>query len=352
MHTIDYSKRLVDLKNRRTDSEFFNENIEKYSQYKSLNEAYEQIEEGNVYKYVVGAMARVDRVYTQNTYKEGKRIQNQLDKIKSGEFSFEYRYQGSVTNDTHIKAYSDIDILVITTKFHTLENPQKPTNPYRGEPIDDLSELRVKCFKHLINVFPTAKIDNTGAKSISLEGGSLRRKIDVVPANWFNTNEYAQTLDESDRGIQILDYKKKVRYLNTPFKHNKLLEKKDTLTNGKFKKSVRFLKTLKADCEEDINLSSYDITALMYNMDDSYYKFSYNEVALLRNIKIYLEHVLGDNELIKKLEVPDKSRKVFDKDEKIEGLKKLISETNEIYNDLEKEILENNINIDKKTFVI
>lgn len=352
MHTIDYSKRLLDLKNRRTDQEIISKNIETFSQYKYLNESYEQIDESDTYKYLVGAMAKVDSVYTKNTYVEGERIQNQLDKIKSYGFSFEYRYQGSVTNDTHIKAHSDIDILVITNQFYTLENPQKATNPYRGEPIDDLVELRVKCFEHLTNAFPTAEIDNTGAKSISIEGGSLRRKIDVVPSNWFNTNEYANTLDETDRGIQILDYKKKVRYLNTPFKHNKLLEKKDELTNEKFKKSVRLLKTIKADCEEDINLSSYDITALMYNMDLSYYDLSYNEIALLRNIKIYLENVLKDKEKIKKLEVPDRSRKVFDNDKKIEGLKKIISEINEIYKDLEKEIIESNINIDEKGFVI
>lgn len=352
MHTIDYSKRLLDLKKRRTDQDIINRNIEAYSQYKYLNEAYEEIDESNAYKYIVGAMAKVDNVYTQNTYREGERIQNQLDKIKSDGFNFEYRFQGSVTNDTHIKAHSDIDILVITNKFYTLQNPQKPTNPYRGKPIDDLLELRVKCFEHLTRVFPSAKIDNTGAKSISIEGGSLRRKIDVVPANWFNTNEYAKTLDETDRGIQILDYKKKVRYLNTPFKHNKLLEEKDKLTNGKFKKSVRLLKTIKADSEVDINCSSYDITALMYNMDLSYYDLSYNEVALLRNIKIYLENLLKDREEIKRLEVPDGSRKVFDDDEKVEGLKIIISQINEIYKDLEKEIIESNINIDEKGFVI
>lgn len=352
MRTIDYSERLLNLKNRRTDKEIISNSIEKFSQYNYLNESYEQIDVSDTYKYIVGAMASVDDIYTKNTYKEGERIKNQLDKIKSSELGFEYRYQGSVTNNTHIKAHSDIDILVIIDKFYTLENPQKASFPYRGNPIADLSELRLKCFKHLTVAFPEAKVDDKGAKSISLEGGSLRRKIDVVPANWFNTNDYKETLDETHRGIQILDYKKQTRYLNTPFKHNKLIEIKDKSTNGKFKKCVRLLKTIKVDSELSINLSSYDITALMYNMDLSYYRFGSNEIILLKNMKIYLENILKDKEAIEILEVPDGSRKIFDDDKKIDGLTKLAQELDGIYRDLENEIISEKLDIQSKGFAI
>ena len=153
MYTIDYSTRLSRLKNRRTDVSIILKSIEQRDQYKYLTESYEQLVENDLYKYVVGAMKPVDDIYTKNTYKEGERIKNQLDKIKTPLLGFDYRYQGSVTNNTHIKAHSDIDVLVIIDKFTTIESPQVVTNPYRGNPVDDLVELRELCFEHLNKSF-------------------------------------------------------------------------------------------------------------------------------------------------------------------------------------------------------
>lgn len=351
MYTIDYSTRLSRLKNRRTDVSIILKSIEQRDQYKYLTESYEQLVENDLYKYVVGAMKPVDDIYTKNTYKEGERIKNQLDKIKTPLLGFDYRYQGSVTNNTHIKAHSDIDVLVIIDKFTTIESPQVVTNPYRGNPVDDLVELRELCFEHLNKSFPEAIVDNSGAKSIAVEGGSLRRKIDVVPSNWYDTNEYKEKQDETYRGIYILDYKKKTRYPNTPFKHNKLLEIKDNNTQGKFKMIVRLLKTLKADADEEINFSSYDIAALMYCMPDRDYNLSFNEILLMKNSIVYIEYILKNNNERISLDVPDCSRKIFDKDdEKVKELKKLLKELKLVCTDLESSMLNEGISIYNKKF--
>ena len=125
MKSPNYQERLRNLKNRRTDIEFVIEKSaeEKFSISNYLTEAYEKVQEKDVYKYFLGAMEEVDKIYTENTFTEAERIQNQLDKIKTVELDFVYRYQGSVSNNTHIKAHSDIDILVILDKFITLESP-------------------------------------------------------------------------------------------------------------------------------------------------------------------------------------------------------------------------------------
>jgi len=54
----------------------------------------------------------------------------------------EFEYQGSVTNNTHIKAHSDIDLLALHAHFCTVQPPGKPTFLYQGDVLTDLKNLR------------------------------------------------------------------------------------------------------------------------------------------------------------------------------------------------------------------
>jgi hypothetical protein len=355
MGNYSYSDKLKKLKNRRLDMDFIVRKVEigEMSHFDSLLESYEKLEERDVYKYFIGSMEEVDKIYTKNTFKEAERVQNQLDKIKTSELNFEYRYQGSVSNNTHIKAYSDVDILVIIDKFITLEKPQVPSNPYKGNPENDLYNLRIECEEHLKKTFYSADIDCTGAKSISMEGGSLRRKIDVVPSNWFNTNLFAQTSDERFRGVYVLDKHKMERIGNTPFFHNFLLGQKDTECQKNYKKLVRLLKTLKADSNKEIDFSSYDITGLIYNMDNSKFFVGKGYLILLRNLKNYLEFVLNNNLYRDELYVPDRSRKIFDgTSKKIIELGYLKEEVDILYDEIYKDLSYSDYLLENKRFAI
>ena len=112
---------------------------------------------------------------------------------------------------------------------------------------------------YLTTAFYAADVDCSGAKAIGLSGGSLKRKIDIVPSNWVNTNEYSKSLNKIHRGVQVLDKYKRVQIKNTPFYHNYLLNEKDNACLFNYKKVVRLLKTLKVDANSEINFSSYDI---------------------------------------------------------------------------------------------
>ena len=212
---------------------------------------------------------------------------------------------------THIKAHSDIDILTIHKGFHTVESPLVASYPYKGNPVKELLDLRNASYELLRKAYPTAVVDNSGAKSISLKGGSLRRNIDVVPSNWFNTVMYHETKLDYHRGVMVLDIKQMTRISNTPFYHNKLLEVKDRGTANNYKRMVRLLKTLKADSEVNINLSSYDIAGLMYHMEDGKYLFSNSPIRLLTNSIEYLKKVYEEDNMRKSLLVPDGSRAIF-----------------------------------------
>ncbi|MFD1736127.1 hypothetical protein ACFSCX_06070 [Bacillus salitolerans] len=301
----NYQKRLESLKKRRQDEVLLEKSIGMFT------ESYEQLEEKSSIKYIIGAMNPVDKRSTEITLGEGERIKNQLAKLKEKGYEIEFRYQGSVTNNTHIKAHSDIDILTLHQGFTTLEPPLKASSPYKGNPVQDLCELREDSYELLKNAYPAASIDNEGAKSISLQGGSLRRKVDVVPSNWYDTVKYQNTKLEYYRGVMVLDYKEKTRIANTPFYHNKLLDDKDTHTSYNFKKVVRLLKTLKADAEHKINLSSYDITAIMYHMQESSYLISRSPLRLVSNSIAFLRTLYEQDSHRNSLFVPDGSRKIF-----------------------------------------
>ncbi|HBE67054.1 MAG TPA: hypothetical protein DDW52_02795 [Planctomycetaceae bacterium] len=278
------------------------------------NEVYERMQESSsAIKYAVGAMQPIDPNYTANTYGEGDRVKNQLDKnLKPAGIVCDFEYQGSVTNHTHIKAKSDIDLLTLHCRFVGIEPPQPNTSPYQGNPVADLLQLRRSSVSILEAKFPEATVDASGSKSVCIEGGSLRRKIDVVVSNWWDTNDYARTRQKKDRGVEILDAHELKRISNLPFLHNDRIETKDAMTLGGMRKAARLLKSLKYDAAQEVSLSSYDIAALAYTMDNQkLIVMKGQELQLVMNCKEHLDHVAGNSLYRSSLEVPNGTRKIF-----------------------------------------
>jgi hypothetical protein len=296
-------------------------------------ETYRHIAQSDSVKYVIGSMQPIDPEYTKNTYAQAERVRNQLDNRLSEQC--DYRYQGSVTNDTHIKAKSDIDLLVITGKFHSLENPQQPTLPYKGDPLADLITLRRESEAALLRAFPQADVDSSGSKSISIEGGSLTRKVDVVPSNWYNTNKYAETNNEIYRGVHILDKSVPCRLANTPFLHNACIDWKDRHTDGGLRKASRLMKSLKYD-SENIDLSSFDIVSIAFNIPNDWLnKPKGSELLVLAACLDYCRDLQANSRLRGSIEVPDGHRKVFDpKHATLNGLNQLTAELAKLSDDI------------------
>lgn len=320
--------RLDKLNLRRTD--------DSVAEAKLFNEAYRNISQSESVKYVVGSMQPIDPEYTKNTYKQAERVRSQLENRLTD--SCEYKYQGSVTNDTHIKAKSDIDLLVIIDKFYTVQSPQTPKNPYKGDPLQDLLDLRNEAERALEAAFSQARIDKSGNKSISIEGGSLTRKVDVVPSNWYHTNKYAESGNEIYRGVQILDKSVPTRLANTPFLHNAWIDHKDKNTQGGMRKASRLMKSLKYD-SEDIDLSSYDIVSIAFNMPDE--SLSYpkgGELRILSSCLDFCKKLQSDPNLRQSIEVPDGHRKVFcEGHATLSGLNQLTHELEQLANDVLRE---------------
>jgi hypothetical protein len=295
------TSRLEKLNARRTDADV--------PLAKLLNEAYRSLSQSESVRYVIGAMQPIDPEYTKNTFAQGERVCNQLrNRLNT---ACEYEYQGSVTNDTHIRARSDIDVLLIIDKFYGLEKPQVPSNPYKGDPIQDLLDLRTNAIASLKAAFPEATVDSSGSKSITIKGGSLLRKIDVVPSNWYNTNKYAESHEKIYRGVQILDVNSRTRLENTPFLHNAWIEYKDRSTNGGLRKAARLLKSIKYDTE-CIDLASYDLVSLAFYMLDSDLNVPRGmELAILNSCYSFCVELLQNHQKRESLNVPDGHRRIF-----------------------------------------
>lgn len=298
-------------------------------------ESYER-ERGDHTRYILGAMRAVDAKYTERLSKQGDRVENQLGKRLEAEYpTLEFRRQGSVSNDTHIRYFSDIDVLTIIDKFVMLERPQEPTNPYKGEPLDDLNILRQRCVQELDQAFPKVRVDDSSSTAVKLSGGSLVCDVDVVPANWFNTNDYARTEAEYTRGVQVLDREKRELIKNFPFLFNYRLEVNDRQRFGLTRMLIRLLKTVKADLEEDgtcIDFSSFDVCSLVYRMPDQYIvQRLHLPLDILDRFLQWMRSSITEDSIRSKVLVIDDSRRIFDSEDKKSGAKLLFNALHEIY---------------------
>ena len=304
-----------------------------------LNEAYERIakEESSV-QYAIGAMQPIDPGYNKITLEERQRIEDQLAKgFAAAGLGVEFDYQGSVTNDTHIRAYSDIDLLTVGKVWFGVQPPNTPTFPYKGDAVADLRALRSNATSTLKSAYPAATVDVSGAKAINITGGSLRRKIDVIACAWWHTVEYVANQQKSFLGIEILDNNKGERIPNKPFLHNKKIEDRDVAMNGGLRKLIRLLKSLKYDSDSEIKLSSYDITGIVFNMPDQQLLFrSCQDLLLVNNCNAYLNQLIQDRNLRDSIFVPNGTRKVFCPDgASVQGLEQMSAAMNTLVREIE-----------------
>lgn len=290
-------KRYDNLRNRRANP--------KRATY--LSEAYETLQENEDIRYLLGSMEPLDADYTRDSLVEAERVYKYFEAFST------VRLQGSIKTNTHIRYHSDIDILTITEDFITWENFPPGRSTYAGDPIATLKALRKGCRDTVSSQFPAVKIEDKN-RALRLTGGSLKRQMDVVSANWYNTATYAQTHQERDRGVQVLDVSNNTRVLNLPFLHEYRLNQKIATTNDGAGRAIRLFKNLKADADREIAISSYDISALVWNMEDYRLPGSVgSSFQLAHSIERFLFAItLNEGTTLNTLMVPNGTRKIVD----------------------------------------
>lgn len=341
----NYAQKLANMRSRRLGLDAglsLGKSIE-FSERAALRESYESRTSAEATKYALGAMQALEAKYTTISVQEGNRVRDQLKTgLATQGISVEFEYQGSVPLDIHIRFASDIDLLVLHTAFFTYDGTPagRPAyTPWRGSILNEMLTLRRTSEMVLEQRFPAVKVDKSGSKSISLSGGSLQRKVDVVPSHWHNTIAYETSGAKHDREVRILDRNEQKLISNRPFLHIQRIDEKDRATNGGAKKVIRLLKNLRRDSSKKIELTSYDIASLVWHFDaNALNKPYYLDLSLVAEAQRHLQFYVENPAVAKALETPDRSRKIIDSIEKQSGLMGLKLELDELASDIANEL--------------
>lgn len=311
---ISFSSKLSELRQRRlgTDRDFA-----LILERASVKEAYESRAQSAASRYTLGAMAEVNPRYTEISVEECVRIANQLTKnLESESVYCDYRLQGSVPTNTHIRGVSDVDFLVIIRDQYWFDRDGPKANQYgnySGDLFQDLKNLRTRSEAILKAQFPAAHVDCNGAKSIKISGGSLKREVDVVPSAWFNSVDFQNYDMEKYRGVDILNKTVPETIRNYPFLHISNVNDKARESNDGMKMAVRLLKNIKNDSDRNIKLSSYEISGLLWGCPPEWITFQKGfDLAILVGVEKFLSFLASDYELTKKYRTPDRTRFVID----------------------------------------
>ncbi|WP_312175147.1 hypothetical protein [Chryseobacterium sp.] len=327
---------------------------------KTFSDELSTISYSDVLVFIRTAMKGVEPEYTQKSKDAGERVKDHLLK---GLSQVSFRYQGSVMTNTHIKAYSDIDLLTISEKFYQvdnytvrqiLENTEKRikyfsssidkmekeinVSSYQGNALEDLRYNRLKSEEILSDVYSICDI--VKPKSIKIKNLSLNREVDIVIANWYDDVTSIINDKGEYRGIQIYNKEKHQRE-NTdyPFLSIKRINDRGTETNGRLKKMIRFIKNIKALSYNEIKLSSFDINAICYDIEVlKYQNLSFYELVpiLYLQIKSICENKSHSDNIIS----VDGREYIFRyNSDKLENLKLILNEIQSIFVDLHINVL-------------
>ena len=345
MSDINYNNRIEQLRSRYNPdrSQLYENRV--YSETSGLV--------GDTQKYVWMAMMAVDDDYTLKSKQAGESAKGHLSKVLS---NVDFRYQGSVMTDTHIKGASDIDLLVLCTKFnHTdisrvrseLNNVSSHTlnelsnlrsynnrfSVYQGDCYSDLLTLRLQIEHIMQDTYDICDISKP--KSVKITNQNLHRDVDVVTACWYDSYYYVlKGENEKDRAISIFN-----KDTNSdigpdyPFLSISRINRISSSTNGRLKRLIRFLKNVRSDAEKTIDLSSFEINAICYDIPIAeYQKMDYKQMVGLIWSKMY--HLWNDGKADQLTSVVGNEFVFKNKPEKIEALKLLEDEVYRIKCDL------------------
>jgi hypothetical protein len=289
-------------------------------------------------KYALGAMQEVGKRYTEISVETATRVGKQLETgLANKGYSVDFRLQGSVPLNVHIRGVSDVDLLTLDTSFYTYTKSGLRsqlgyyTSPTQRTSLGVILELRAAAVPVLRDAFPAADVDNAGGKAICISGGSLARSIDVVPSHWFDNATYQQSGQEFDRSVTIADKKVPETIDNLPFLHIKKVHEADLQTHGGMKKAIRLCKNVKADADSEIALPSFDIAAMMFHADRTALTANqWYELSVLAETQRFVDLLTLNETYAQTLMVPDGSRPIFNTRAKLDALRKLSIELDDL----------------------
>ena len=338
---IDYRDSLGRLRSRRLG---YDRDITNLTEALGKSERYEGRATTSATRYALGAMQAVDAGYTKVCFDEGDRVSKQLrEGLAALGRKAEYEFQGSVPLDVHIRGASDVDLLVLHGRWLSYCSTGCLAHTYttvQVSMVGEVAQLRKDCEDILDRRNWGAKVDKSGNKSIKLSEGGFKRKVDVVPGHWSDRAEYQASSQKHDREVYVLDKSVPELLSNLPFLHMKRINDKDNVTSGGAKMAIRLLKNLIADSDQKVELSSYDVAALVWTCPDTRIRFGWlRELSVLVGIERYLTELAADLDRAALLRTPDNTRRIMNSAAKLISLTKLATELSSLVRAVEDELI-------------
>lgn len=334
-------------------------NPENFTLKKAFSDELSTISYSEVLTYIRLTMKSVEPEYTQRSKDAGERVKEHLSKELS---NITYRYQGSVMTNTHIKGFSDIDLLAISDKFYSydannikqlLASPERRAkfhqtslnklekevnnSSYSGNVLETLKTIRSKSEAVLTKTYNECDISKP--KAIKIKNLSLNREVDTVIANWYDNVSSIVNNKGDYRGVQVYNKDTHSREsADYPFLSIKRINERSSETKGRLKKMIRFLKNGKANSEQNIDLSSFDINAICYDVNTTLYEnlSFYELVPIIYN---QMKKIASDTSKADDLVSVDGREFIFrNNPTKKENLKLLLAEIESIFIDLKNTI--------------
>lgn len=328
MATLNYTKRLDNLQKRKFDPEL-NESL--------LSKSFSSREIPDNIKYMIESMRPIDQKYNEKTLEAASRVQKHLQDGLNLHFQRVYKTQGSVRTNTNIKVHSDFDLLTIIDRYYYPEVSNG--NLYtESNPEEDIKELRNQSTKILKDIY--TEVDDSGDKSISVFNKSLNRKIDIVFCFWYYSNKYLETMNEFYKGIYLFNFPSKRKILDYPFATiSNVNYKGDNTTDGS-RRGIRLLKTLKADSDNKIDLSSFHLTTIVHSIENNNLQYCPgNELNIARSISTELNKLLQDPSYRKVVKSPNGTETPLEKETIVPEIRKIKDDLDTLIEDSSKELL-------------
>lgn len=273
---------------------------------------------------MLGAMLAIDAAETAASLAAATDLGNWLARaLMAMGHPVECELQGSVPADTHIRDYSDVDLLVLS-RLVTTSDPFALRNllGWIGLPASADRSLQVlgrlrRALEAILSANYPAAVDISGSKAVRLGADAQGRPTDVVPSHWHDTADYDRSGQRADRGVVIFDSRAQATIEGRPFRHLDLLAARDGLSEGGLKRAIRLCKHLKAEAAEEgvgIGLSSFQITGVMYNLEpDALRVGAEPELASLAGAQAWLAHLVKSPATAGALSAPGTGRPLLPK---------------------------------------
>ena len=195
--------------------------------------------------------------------------------------------QGSHKNSTNVRLDSDIDVCVVLKERINLDLPTGKVARDYG--LSDPSNYSFPKYKNSVasalrRVFGSDYIKK-GDKSIKIRPNVTGVNADVVPA--FEHRRYTGVGYRYNEGIQfVTDGGDSVR--NFPRQHSENGNMKNGQTNGLYKPTVRLLKKINYELDEDGFVPSFLVECLAWNVPNKEFSQNYTYTDRLKGVLYHI----------------------------------------------------------------